>query len=61
MSDPRPNTLLVLEGHIIDSMIHPKVMDMVMDLHPTKSGDFAGAPILRRAGRSPSPRRSVSP
>ena len=32
MSDPRPNTLLVLEGHIIDSMILPKVMDMVMDL-----------------------------
>jgi lysine-ketoglutarate reductase/saccharopine dehydrogenase-like protein (TIGR00300 family) len=28
----RPNTLLILEGHIIDSMILPQVMDLVMDL-----------------------------
>ncbi len=28
----RPSALLVLEGHIIDSMILPQLMDMVMDL-----------------------------
>jgi len=32
MSDMRHRTLLVLEGHIIDSMMLPQVMDLVMDL-----------------------------
>ncbi len=32
MSDQRHSAHLVLEGHIIDSMILPQVMDMVMDL-----------------------------
>ncbi|TMD07427.1 MAG: TIGR00300 family protein [Chloroflexi bacterium] len=31
MSEPRQTALLVLEGHIIDSLILPQVMDMVMD------------------------------
>ena len=32
MSDQHHRTLLILEGHIIDSMILPQVMDLVMDL-----------------------------
>src|SRR5205807_8384263 len=28
----RPSVLLVLEGHIIDSMMLPQLMDLVMDL-----------------------------
>ncbi|TMD56367.1 MAG: hypothetical protein E6I85_00585, partial [Chloroflexi bacterium] len=31
MSEGRSTALLVLEGHIIDSLMLPSIMDMVMD------------------------------